>query len=178
MNFGASKNKDDKELVNQRNFIIEPLPDMPDHSFWKVAKDEHLLAAAQQIRDKYYPGKNVVVRGEFAGPGVQGNYYDLKTHTVFAFEIEIDGRPVDAGHFLGFCNEFGLKTVPILSQGKTLREWLNGRTIQEASNGQSTLIAKPREGVVIKPMVEEAVDGFGRLFIKQRSPDYLAKTEN
>lgn len=178
MNFGASMNKDNKEVVNQRNFVIETLPDNPEHTFWAVAREQHFLSSALSIRDKYYPGKNVAIRGEFAGPGVQGNYYDLKTHTAFAFEIEVDGKPIDVGHFLGLCSEFGIKTVPIISQGKTLREWLNGKTIQEASNGKSVLVDKLREGVVIKPMEEEHIEGFGRLFIKQRSPEYLANTEN
>jgi RNA ligase (TIGR02306 family) len=178
MNFGASKNRDDREVVNQRNFIIETLPDHPEHTFWTVAKNEHFLSTAAAIRDKYYPGQNVTIRGEFVGPGVQGNYYDLKTHTAFAFEIEVDGQPIDVNHFLGLCREFGIKTVPILSEGKTLREWLNGKTVQEASNGKSVLVDKLREGIVIKPMDEERIDGFGRLFIKQRSGDYLANTEN
>lgn len=178
MNFGASVNKDDREVVNQRNFVIETLPDSPEHTFWAVAREQHFLSSAKSIRDKYYPGKNVAIRGEFAGPGVQGNYYDLKAHTAFAFEIEADGQPIDVGHFLGLCAEYGVKTVPILSKGKTLREWLNGKTVQEVSNGKSVLVDKLREGIVIKPADEERVDGFGRLFIKQRSADYLANTEN
>ena len=85
---------------------------------------------------------------------------------------------MEARRFLGLCREFGLRTVPILCESITLREWLGDKTVQEASNGKSILIDKLREGIVIKPVDEERVDGFGRLFIKQRSADYLANTEN
>jgi len=54
---------------------------------------------------------------------------------------------------------------------------LNGKTIQEASNGKSTLYGGLREGVVVKPLTESIIEGFGRLFIKQRSAEYLAKTD-
>ena len=63
----------------------------------------------------------------------------------------------------------------------TLRTWLKGKTIKEASNGPSTL--KPdvrREGIVIKP-VQELYAEFGgrsqRVILKQRSPEYLNAEE-
>jgi hypothetical protein len=77
----------------------------------------------------------------------------------------------------------GDKVVPCLCLGDTLKEWLDGQTVQEASDGPSRLnLNKKREGVVIKLMKEDRetqLDGFsGRLFIKQRGPKYLAKTDN
>jgi hypothetical protein len=64
-------------------------------------------------------------------------------------------------------------TVPILHVGP-LRDWLDGKTIKEASNGQSELHQTLREGVVIRPLEEQRDDQFGRIIIKQRSPEYLA----
>ena len=70
--------------------------------------------------------------------------------------------------------------APTLGYNVTLREWLNGRTIQEASNGKSLLAPdRLREGIVVVPMVEQKVQwgdlSVKRLMLKQRSPAYLAK---
>ena len=73
---------------------------------------------------------------------------------------------------------FGPGTVPAISIGKTLREWLGGKTIREASNGTSLMFSgQKREGIVIKPMVEGRNGEIGRNLIKQRSPEYLAESE-
>ena len=69
-------------------------------------------------------------------------------------------------------------TVPVLAIGVTLRFWLDGKTIREASYGMSLLLAtQRREGIVIKPMVEGRQEAIGRNLIKQRSPLYLAESE-
>ncbi|KAF0246971.1 MAG: hypothetical protein FD180_194 [Planctomycetota bacterium] len=67
--------------------------------------------------------------------------------------------------------------MPVLSRGVTLRSFLAGRTLKEVSNGRSLLFDAPREGLVVRPMEERQVPGFGRLVVKQRSPEYLAGTE-
>jgi RNA ligase (TIGR02306 family) len=120
----------------------------------------------------------IALRGELLGPGIHKNIYGLTDLEVRLFDIKI--REI-------YLNPDELEAlipprlrVPVISKGSTLREWLAGRSIQEASNGMSLLNPNVRrEGIVIKPMVEEYVD-FGdghrqRLIIKQRSPLYLAK---
>ena len=67
--------------------------------------------------------------------------------------------------------------VPYLFTGN-LRDFLKGQTIKQASNGTSMLeINQKREGIVIRPMTEADVEGFGRLILKQRSPEYLAEND-
>ena len=94
------------------------------------------------------------------------------------FDAKLDGTYLNAKPFEElFAPQ---NRVPVIASGGILRDWLAGRTLQEASNGMSLLNPKVRrEGVVIKPMVEESID-FGdgclqRLILKQRSPEYLAK---
>jgi hypothetical protein len=48
----------------------------------------------------------------------------------------------------------------------------------EQNPGHVFIPNKIREGIVIKPMEEEFIHGFGRLFLKQRDPIYLDKTGN
>ena len=184
MNFGVSIDENDKVVVNQRNYAIEP-HEGKDHSFWKVAEGMGLIEGVKKIKKLVPEIQTVTIRGEFVGGGSQGDYYDLKVQKVYIFEIELNGGSISAKHFIDTLTEIGLQEliVPVLSVNVTLKDWLDGKTVQEASNGISLLNKnKKREGIVIKLMEEDRttkLDGFsGRLFIKQRSPQYLAKTDN
>jgi hypothetical protein len=76
------------------------------------------------------------------------------------------------------CSIYGVTTVPVLSVGDTLRTWLNGRSIVDASTHTSKLIDKVEEGIVIKPMIEQNSFSLGgRLFLKKRSPVYLLTSD-
>ena len=60
----------------------------------------------------------------------------------------------------------------------TLRDWLNGRSIAEVSDGKSVINPTlAREGIVVRPMQEQRDLEFGRVIIKQRSPQYLAVSD-
>jgi ATP-dependent RNA circularization protein (DNA/RNA ligase family) len=119
----------------------------------------------------------LTLRGEVLGPGVQNNIYDLKDHEVRIFDVEINQQPVAAARFLDLAAKYGLNAVPVLALDMTLRDWLGGKTLKAASNGKSSLADRLREGVVIKPMTERYEEEIGRVFIKQRSPEYLAKSD-
>jgi len=146
-----------------------------------------------------YTGSAVTIRSEMVGPGIQGNYYRLKQLICFVYDIEVDRKYVSYTDLEPLITEIGLagRFVPVLAKGITLREWLVGRTLQQAANGVSAWnptksedlvlydikkeqrgVCKIREGIVIKPMTEQYVIGFGRLFLKQRDPVYLDKTGN
>lgn len=142
--------------------------------YWEVAKKQKLPEFAASV---LWSAKNAVtLYGEFVGPGVQGNIYKLKENVVLLFDIKIGQRHMPVKEFTETCRD--ARTVPVISYGTTLREFLNRRTVQEASNGPSMLGTNviAREGIVIKPMGEKYSNELGgRLIIKQRSPEYLAK---
>lgn len=121
--------------------------------------------------------KTVTIRSELVGPGIQGNLYRFKALETIAFEICLDGKPMDWEDEKPLMEKLNIKGVPVLFVGK-LKDFLAGRTIQEASNGMSVLQPDVlREGVVIRPVRElPAYPGYGRVLIKQRSPEYQAKT--
>ena len=186
MNFGVSVDETGEVIVNQRNFSIYSKvsegnalagEDFQPPAFIKVAHSEGLVDKVSRLQREKYPNQTVTIRGEFLGPSSQANFYNLKEQTVRVFDIKVNGSYLPVDEFLAIVKEYDLKAVPCLSLGKTLREWLDGKTVREMSDGKSLMADKPREGVVIKPMVESQVDGFGRLFIKQRGPEYLAKTD-
>jgi RNA ligase (TIGR02306 family) len=167
--------------VSQRNYRIEP-NEKGEHPWHKVARLGNYAEKLQGIAADWESTqgrkpKAVTLRGEILGPGVHDNYYKLKDHVVYIFELEIDGKPLDAIDFLAAANRYNMPTVPILAQNIILRDWLGAQTLKQASDGQSVLATMLREGIVIKPMTERHQETIGRVFIKQRSPEYLAKSD-
>lgn len=124
----------------------------------------------------------ITLYGEYVGPGMQGNLYNLKKPDVYFFDLFIDGKAVDGLRFIEIADVYHFKTVPYIFKGTaTLREVLGlsgSRDIVEYSNNYSRLLPDVhREGIVIKPVIEEYYGaGLGRLHMKVRSPEYLEKT--
>lgn len=172
-NFAIHIDEQDNITVCQRNHAIKESPD-GEHMFWKVARNQGLIQLVIDMKDNLpFEVRTMTLRGEFIGPGVQGNYYNLKEHKVLLFDVKVNGRYTDCDVMEYIC--FGTAKVPYLGYNITLREWLNGKSIIEASNGKSMLVDKLREGIVIKPMVEMHDTKLGRVILKKRSPEYLAK---
>jgi len=175
-------NQNHKVFVNQRRYSIKPV-ESAEHDFYKVATDMNLFNKVQAIRTNLAettgnPDVQVTIRGELIGAGIQKNIYKHSKRTVRFFDILVDGKYLDVNEFIDVCHAFTLPVVPILAFDVTLREWLNGKSLQEASNEKSDLFnGINREGIVIKPMIEERHEEIGRLIIKQRSPEYLAGSE-
>jgi len=182
--------------VNQRNFTIEEI-DVAEHRLWRLARKSNLIPVGVprlsrrgdtapsflEFLASVYPSQAITVYGEAYGPGIQGNYYGVPDVAVRLFDIKVGADFIDYPTFVGLIHMFWRNdyrhenpiTVPVLFIGQ-LREWLEDRTIAEASSGPSTMNPNViREGVVIRPFVEGRHPEIGRLIIKQRDPVYLAK---
>lgn len=172
-NFSCTALPDGTIYVNQRNFSIKE----SDHDFWRVSRSTGLLDKALKwaIREQ----QQVTIYGEFIGPSYQSNIYKLNKHQISTFDVLVGTKWVDAHTWYGeFDTNNNTDRVPVLAWNVTLREWLAGRSVKEASSGPSTYNPKQlREGIVIKPMIEQYVQQFGRLILKQRDPIYLSKSE-
>jgi RNA ligase (TIGR02306 family) len=168
--------------VSQRRYRIEPI-DGIEHDWHRAARKGGLIDKMPALKaavDAQIGGVSqlVTLRGEMIGVSIQGNYYKLPHQQVKLFEIEVNGIPLDAETFLALSDQFALDIVPVLVRDVPLAVWLNGRTLADASNGETVLKAGLlREGIVIRPMHEQRDDVLGRLIIKQRSPQYLAGSE-
>jgi RNA ligase (TIGR02306 family) len=180
--FAASIDRDGDIAISQRRYKIEPMAGA-EHDWHKVARlsglFEKLPAMKTEIeRVRGEPIEGLTLRGEMIGPGIQGNYYKLPAQEVRMFEIEVNGTPVDADTFLKLSGKFKLTGAPIMGVGVPLRDWLNGETLAAASDGLSVInTALAREGMVIRPMREMYDMEFGRVILKQRSPQYLAGSD-
>jgi RNA ligase (TIGR02306 family) len=161
--------------VNQRRFTIDPI-EGNEHTWWKVAKEQGLMDFAGRLSVEF--GSPVTVYGEMLGPAIQGNIYKLAKHEVRVFDIKIGSGFVNATDFLAITEKQGILTAPNLGIFDNIDVFLAGKTIIEASHGESKLYKTLREGIVIKPLIEQDIHKFGRLILKQRDPIYLAGTDN
>lgn len=175
--FSASLFENGDYAINQRRYRIL-VDESKTHDWHTAAAKANVRPALDALWQRLKPQHVVTVRGEVVGSSVQGNLYGLKTRKLYFFEVEIDGKPVPAAEALDVLREAGLETVPVLAHGVRLREFLSGRSITEASTGDSLVegIGRQilREGIVIRPLTEMTDPTFGRVILKQRSPEYLA----
>lgn len=205
-NFGVSIDVAGVLRVNQHHNTVTPIEGAEeDHTFIAATKKMDLDTVIKRLQTDKFPGKSVTIRGELVGPSIQGNLYKFLDHKIFVFEIDINGKPLGVDEMgSAIFGEERIRRVPTIFRGK-LNDWLHGKSVQEASNGQSLLgpggsndskehdkrwAPVLREGIVIKPIEEKVgifkrtkMDGSiieekGRLFIKQRSPEYLAKEKD
>lgn len=179
--WSVTRYADGRIAVAQRHHEIAEV-EGGTHTWWNAYRNGDFGTILERIWGDLellkYEVKALTLRGEIIGAGIQGDYYGVGKHQVLIFEIEINGTPVDASMFLLLRGLHNIPTVPILSQDVTLSDWLAGRSIKEASNGDSLFnVKKLREGIVIKPLVERTDEKIGRVFLKQRSPVYLEKTD-
>lgn len=172
-NFSVMAKPDDTIMVNMRNNTIIEIEGI-ENTFWKIARNEGIIDFAKALCSKH--GQNVIMYGEAIGHGIKGNIYGRKNQKAPIFDIRVAHKWMPPGEYLAECCRAGIETVPVLSRQEVLQEWLDGRTIKQSSNGQSQLEDCKREGIVIRPLEEQYLPGFGRLILKQRSPEYLAKS--
>ena len=181
-NFWVRSEPDGTVTVGMRTCAIYP-KEGESNNLLLLATASRLDVMAQERAALFK--QPVTIYGEALGPGILGNYYGFKDVTVRLFDIKTGFDWVSPWNFLdavkGFYDKQWKKwVVPILLAPKdkmTLREWLDGKTIKEASDGPSMLVKRRREGIVIKPLTESRDMSIGRMLLKQRSPAYLSKSD-
>ena len=122
----------------------------------------------EKIQEKL--GMNECIYGEIVGHNIQKNYtYGCKEgeHKFYAYDVKVDGRWLNAEEFIEFCDKRGFDRVPCLYIGPYSKAVeLSHRDGDSTIGGQ-----KIREGVVIKPAVEE-ITVCGRKVLKSISDAY------
>jgi RNA ligase (TIGR02306 family) len=120
---------------------------------------------------KKYDLENILPEGyaiqfEIVGPGIQKNHMGLDEIDMRVFNLWDIKRRVycDAVILKGFCERKGLPMVDIVDWDKTF-DFTSNDDLRKYAEGKYPLSGKPREGVVIRPMVETKVK-FERLSFK------------
>ena len=116
--------------------------------------------------------------------GTQDMKYGLKNRRGYrAFDLAVDGRYFDHDRVVAICEQFDIRTVPVLFRGP-----FGAEEVERQTNGPTTMCDPKeagafagREGVVVKPAVERFDDRLiatgtrGRVIFKSVSADYLAR---
>lgn len=173
----TARNNEVQELTEPDEFGNPP----ETYPGWDAVRRQGLANILDNVPRPDFPVMPVAIRGELIGPGIPKNFYPVKQPEIRVFAIKVGPNYLDAAVVRKLIPEHML--VPTLAYNVTLREWLAGRTMQEASNGKSLLAPdRLREGIVVVPMVERKVQwkdhSIKRLMLKQRSPKYLAKEKD
>lgn len=154
-----------------RNWALAPGP----NPIWRAAE-------RYDLAKRLPPG--IAVQGELCGPGIQKNRLGLSEIDIFMFGVydARAGHYLDFADFVGFCKEYGLRTVPIEREVRgdealhfehTLDRWL------EAARGTYAGTKSRKEGIVVRPLVESRSATLGgRLSFKVINNDFLLKDED
>jgi len=165
---------DNKFYICSRNNIIKDTEENKDNLYVAMAYKYDIEAGLRHIERKTL-GRNLAIQGEIAGPGIQGNPMGLKEVQLFVFNIYDVGRRTYLGiDDLKFATEMmNLQTVPVVSVDIILVDNITLDKLLEMSTGTYNSTNKPREGIVIRPMVETYSQELkGRLSFKVINPEY------
>jgi hypothetical protein len=136
-----------------------------DSRYWQVAKKLDLEAKLRKENEWYKKRQisekknaSLVVQGEQCGPGIQGNKYQLSEIDLYVFNVIANGIRYRYDLMLDFCKDHGLKAVPLVN-GSFIpsRDIGPNKSVIEVvqfmvtlSQGNSLLLARPREGIVCR----------------------------
>ena len=113
--------------------------------------------------------QQVVLYGEVFGPGIQAYTYGQKAVAFRAFDLMLDGRYLDYDQFVGWCEQAGVETVPLLYRGpfalSAIRALSEGNSFVGGAHG--------REGAVVRPVHERQDVKIGRVILKYIGDAYL-----
>ncbi len=144
-----------------------------DNIHWKVARQYDIENKLRNLN------RDIAVQGEILGQKIQGNRYKFQAHKILIYNIyDIDKFAyLNFEDFIALAKQAGFETVPVIRDDYILGSHdVNG--LVELSNDKSVLNPDiPREGIVIRPVIESQDPELGRLSFKVVNPVYLLKYE-
>lgn len=155
-------NRDGEFGVCSRNLDLK---ETEGNSYWNVAN-------FYDLKNKL--PKNMSLQGEIAGPGIQKNPLNLKTHDLFVFNLfdVVNSKYLNFKEAKDIAESIGLKFVPVEYIGIfdfSLEKLL------EMAKGMYPGTKNFKEGIVIRPVIETYSEYLkNRLSIKVINNDYLA----
>jgi RNA ligase (TIGR02306 family) len=140
--------------VCSRNLEVK---DTEENTFWKITRKYNL---SELLPIGY------AIQFEVVGPGIQSNHLGLTEVDMQIFNVwDITSRRyLHADDAFEFCKILDLPTVEVVDWNKTFIFTSNDE-LRKYAEGRYKGSGKPREGVVIRPMVETKVK-FERLSFK------------
>jgi len=166
---------EDNELhVCSRNLDVYP----PDHEhgkpsvYWEVAQKLQIESILHNM------GGEFAIQGEIIGPGIQKNKYGLPTTDLKIFNL-FDTKK---GAYVGWYDAMSQLVDGNLPQRNLAATVVDPFPLEHSvedilnlAKGNSELADTPREGIVIRPVVETRDLKLGRLSFKAINNDFLLK---
>ncbi len=144
-----------------------------DNIHWMVARQYDIEGKLRRLN------QNFAIQGEILGIKIQGNKYNLPAHKILVYNIfDIDRFAyLDYEDFITLAREAGFETVPVVRDDYILgQDDVDG--LVALSNEKSVLNPDiPREGIVIRPIIEAQDPELGRLSFKVVNAEFLLKYE-
>ncbi|HSW59498.1 MAG TPA: RNA ligase (ATP), partial [bacterium] len=93
----------------------------PEQTFWKLAKFYEIESNLKKYYDN--SGSYLALQGEVVGNGIQSNVYNIKGQDIFIFNIFdiTKQRYLSSTEYRKVCEEFGLKTVPVVEEKMSVK---------------------------------------------------------
>lgn len=119
----------------------------PDNSpYWAVARKYDM----ENVLKKLIGSRNtVVLQGEICGNAIQGNKYHIDGYELFVFNLIYPDHKCTTAEIARLVTPFGLKTVPIIEEGKVLPETI-AELVEYSKGGSVVRKGQKREGVVMR----------------------------
>jgi len=158
--------KDGEFHVCSRNLSLK---EEEGNSFWKISRKYNIQAILNA-------NPWLAIQGEVVGPKIQQNPLNLKDVDFYVFNVfdTQTHKYYNHDHVSDFCNQFGLKMVPVAFEGDELGESLEELLVKAEGKYEGT--DNEREGIVIRPKQEGwSMCLKGRLSFKVISNKYLLK---
>lgn len=138
------------------------LGDPDSSSYWTIAKKYDIENVLKKLIGEH---ETIVLQGEICGNGIQGNKYHISGYDLFVFNLIYPDHKCTTAEIAELIEPFGMKTVPIIEEGKKLPESI--AELVEYSRGYSVVRRQQkREGVVMRN-VESNIS------FKVINPDFL-----
>ena len=124
----------------------------------------------------------VVVFGELYGGNIQSGMCYKDDQDFIAFDMKIDGVPVDKLAVFNDLKTYEIPCVPLLGKFETLQEALNfnesfdSLLMRKGFNGEDK--HKEAEGVVIEPVIPKWFPNGSRVYFKKKTKRFLEKGGN
>jgi RNA ligase (TIGR02306 family) len=145
-----------------------------ENSIWRVAREMDIESKMRSLDGDF------ALQGEIVGSSIQGNKYKLKNQTVYFFNVyDIAGcKHLGYAEFIAAMECLRLPSVPVLDADYALTNDIP-ELVRLASAASRLNAQLPREGIVIRPLVERMTSTaqLGRVSFKAINPEFLVKFE-
>jgi tRNA-binding EMAP/Myf-like protein len=131
--------------------------------FGVFVKEHRLADRVAEFCEKHAVG-DLAVYGEFCGPKIQENFYELSEGKFYVFDMAIDEQWSDWDQVTEFASAMQLNVVPVDYIGIFDLEKIENLIAQKSQFGEEI----PREGVVVKLRQEGRFDGDARAIFKHK----------